>query len=118
MFLFGRRREKPLAGHTERPAGRNASAALREAEDFIAEHRNGVKVLGSDTALCTPLKEAVDEVLVQLSSAERTEYIGDVYKIAAYGVMHTPALVIDGQVVCTGRVPSKNEIASFIKKRR
>ena len=117
MFLFGRRK-KPLAGHTERPAGRNASAALREAEDFIAEHRNGVKVLGTDIALCAALKEAVDEVLAQLSPAERTEYIGDVYKIAAYGVMHTPALVIDGQAVCTGRVPSKNEIASFIKKRR
>ena len=118
MFLFGKKREKSLERHTKCPAERNASAALREAEDFIAEHRNGVKVLGTDTALCAALKEAVDEVLVQLSSAERTEYIGDVYKIAAYGVMHTPALVIDGQVVCTGRVPSKNEIASCIKKRR
>lgn len=118
MFLFGKKREKPLEADTEHPAERNVSAALREAEDFIAEHRNGVKVLGSDTALCAALKEAVDEGLAQLSPAERTEYIGDVYKIAAYGVMHTPALVIDGQVVCTGRVPSKNEIASFIKKRR
>ncbi|MGP1602459.1 thioredoxin family protein [Treponema sp.] len=118
MFLFGRRREKPLAGHTKCPAERNASAALRAAEDFIADHRNGVKVLGTDTASCAALKETVDDVLAQLSPAEHSEYIGDVYKIAAYGVMHTPALVIDGQVVCTGRVPSKNEIASFIKKRR
>lgn len=117
MLLFGKKRDKLLQEYTTRPAEPDATAALREAENFIADHRNGVKVLGTDSALCAVLKQDIDEVLEQISSAERSEYIDDIYKIAAYGVIHTPALVIDGKVVCTGRVPSKKEIASFIKKR-
>lgn len=118
MFLFGKKREKNVPVHTEYAPEQAGSAALREAERFVAEHQNGIKVLGADSALCAALKEVVDEVLVQLSLSERIEYIDDVYKIAAYGIMHTPALVIDGKIVCTGWVPSKKEIASFLKKRR
>lgn len=118
MFLFGKKSEKPVPVQTEPRSEQDTATAFCEAEKFAAEHQSGIKILGTGTSLCAALKEAVDEVLAQFFPGERTEYIGDIYKIAAYGVMHTPALVIDGKVVCTGRVPSKKEIASFLKKRR
>ncbi|WP_428770725.1 thioredoxin family protein [Treponema sp. HNW] len=118
MFLFGKKRETPLATDTELPSENDELSALQEAEYRITKEAQGIKILGSDTVLCFSLKEAVDEVLVQLSPNESAELISDPYITAAYGVIHTPALVVDGRVVCTGRLPSKKEIASFIKKMR
>jgi hypothetical protein len=44
------------------------------------------------------------------------EHVRDIKKIMEYAVMRTPALVIDEKVACSGRVPSKEEIKSFLNK--
>jgi hypothetical protein len=44
------------------------------------------------------------------------EKITDTMEIAGYGVMGTPAVVIDGQVKSVGKIPSKNDVKSWIQK--
>lgn len=78
----------------------------------------GIKVLGSGCSKCNALEESVREAMAALGIAEDIEHVTDFSKIAAYGVMTTPALVVDGKVVSAGRVLSKDEAAEIIKKQR
>lgn len=59
---------------------------------------------------CTPGSNAV--------GGERKEGSRDYEKIAAYGVMTTPALVVDGQVVSYGKVLKKDEVIAILRKVR
>ncbi|MGI5173729.1 thioredoxin family protein [Treponema sp. OMZ 840] len=118
MFLFGKKENDMFYNSQDDFSKNTSSVSFSEAEDFIRENSCGVKILGTNDSLCSAIKEKVDAAFVQNGSEERALHIDDLNIIAAYGVIHLPALVIDGKVVCTGRVPEKTEIASFIKKRR
>jgi len=74
-----------------------------------------LEILGSGCANCQKLKAIADDVVSELglSDAEVVK-VEDYPKIMAYGVMSTPALVIDGKVVVSGKVPSKAEVTSFV----
>ena len=74
-----------------------------------------LEILGSGCANCQRLL-AVTEAAVRELGIEDAELVKvqDFPQIMAYGVMSTPALVIDGQVVVSGRVPSKAEVTSLI----
>jgi len=73
-----------------------------------------IKVLGPGCPKCTQteniIKEAVKETGVEIS----IEKISDIMQIAEYGVMMTPAVVVDGEVKCVGKIPSKEDIRSWI----
>jgi len=74
-----------------------------------------LEILGSGCANCQKLM-AVTEAAVRdlgINDAELVK-VEDVPKIMAYGVMSTPALVIDGKVVVSGKVPSKAEVSSMV----
>jgi small redox-active disulfide protein 2 len=75
-----------------------------------------IKVLGPGCAKCHKLEKLVREVVAENKLDAEVEYIQDMTKIMQYPVLTTPGLVIDEEVVCTGRVPSKAEIAEFIDK--
>ena len=49
---------------------------------------------------------------------EEVSYVTDIAQIAAYGIMTTPALVVDGQLVSYGKVLKKNEVKALIEKAR
>lgn len=78
----------------------------------------GVKVLGSGCAKCHALEEAARAALTELSMDTAIEHVTDFAQIAAYGVMTTPALVVDGKVVSYGKVLNKDEAKALIQKVR
>lgn len=78
----------------------------------------GVKVLGSGCAKCNALEQAVREALEELDMETAIDHVTDFAQIAAYGVMTTPALVVDGKVVSCGKVLKKDEAKALIQKVR
>jgi small redox-active disulfide protein 2 len=77
-----------------------------------------VKVLGSGCAKCNALEAATKEALAELGMETAIDHVTDFSQIAAYGVMTTPALVVDGKVVSFGKVLKKDEVAVILKKVR
>jgi small redox-active disulfide protein 2 len=73
-----------------------------------------IEVLGPGCKNCESLEKATKEALGQLGVDADVDKITDYGEIAAYGVMSTPALAIDGEVVSSGRVPSVGEITELL----
>lgn len=96
------------------------SSAKAEADtpNTAESQDSGVKVLGSGCAKCNTLEAATKEALTQLSMDTNIDHVTDFTKIAAYGVMTTPALVIDGKVVSYGKVLKTQEVVSLLQKAR
>lgn len=78
----------------------------------------GVKILGSGCAKCNQLEAATKEALLQMGMTDTVEHVTDFAQIAAYGVMSTPALVIDGKVVSYGKVLKTDEVVKILEKVR
>mgnify|MGYP000845940588 FL=1 len=78
----------------------------------------GVKVLGSGCVKCKTLENATHEALVELGMDTTIGHVTDFSQIAAYGVMTTPALVVDGKVVSYGKVLTKKEAKTIIADAR
>jgi len=75
-----------------------------------------IKILGSGCSNCNNLEKITHQVVKELNISAEFSKESDFSKIASYGVMKTPALVINEKVVLTGRVPSKNELKEIISK--
>ncbi len=75
-----------------------------------------VKVLGSGCVKCNQLEAAAREALEELGMNAAIDHVTDFAEIAAYGVMSTPALVVDDKVVSYGRVLKKDEVVAILRK--
>ena len=73
-----------------------------------------IKVLGTGCAKCKAVEKEVKEVVAELGIDANVEDIRDMAKIMEYKVMMTPGLVIDGKVVCSGHVPSRNDVRKML----
>lgn len=73
-----------------------------------------VLVLGSGCANCNALEQAAVQAMTELGVEPVVGHITDFAKIAQYGVMTTPALVLDGKVLCQGRVLNKEEVKRLL----
>lgn len=73
-----------------------------------------IKILGSGCANCKKLEEHAKEAAKQLGLDATFEKIQDYKDIVSYGVMKTPALVVDDQVKIMGRVASVDEIKKLL----
>ncbi len=96
----------------------SSAKTMAETPNTAASEDSGVKVLGSGCAKCNALEAATKEALAQLGMDTRIDHVTDFAKIAAYGVMTTPALVIDCKVVSYGKVLKSQEVVSLLKKAR
>ena len=76
------------------------------------------KVLGSGCSKCNQLEMATKAALEQLGMDTTIDHITDFSQIAAYGVMTTPALVVDGKVVSYGKVLKVDEVVKILQKVR
>jgi small redox-active disulfide protein 2 len=74
-----------------------------------------IEILGTGCAKCKALEEATKQAVSQSGKFAQIEKVEDIMKIMEYQVMSTPALVIDGKVVSTGKLLSVNEIVELIK---
>ena len=73
-----------------------------------------IKVLGSGCCKCENLLGAVKEAVAEKGIVAEIEYITDMTKIMEYGIMSTPALMIDNKVVSMGRVLKAKDIAKLL----
>lgn len=75
-----------------------------------------VKILGSGCAKCNQLERATIAALKQLGMDTEVDHIRDFSQIASYGVMLTPALIINGKVASSGKVLNIDEVISLLQK--
>ena len=75
-----------------------------------------IKVLGPGCAKCTEAEKIMRAAVEEAGVTAAIEKINDFQQIAKHGVFSTPAVVIDGQVKCVGKVPTKNEALAWLKK--
>ena len=75
-----------------------------------------IKILGTGCPKCKTLEKLTREVLEQNSLDATVTKVEDIVEIMKYGVMTTPALVVNGKVEIKGRVPSAGEIKQVLTK--
>ncbi len=73
-----------------------------------------IKVLGPGCPKCTQAEKVVREAVAEAGSAATVEKVTDIMEIAGYGVMMTPAVVVDGDVKIVGKIPSKNDVKGWL----
>ncbi|MDD5306282.1 MAG: thioredoxin family protein [Deltaproteobacteria bacterium] len=73
-----------------------------------------VLVLGTGCAKCKKLFAEAEKAVAASGVPAELEKVEKMDEIIAYGVMMTPALVVDGEVKCSGRIPKLAEIASWL----
>lgn len=73
-----------------------------------------IKILGPGCANCKKLEANVKEAVKELNIDATVEKVENIKDIISYGVMQTPALVVDGQVKIMGRVPSVSDIKKYL----
>jgi len=73
-----------------------------------------VQVLGPGCAKCQSLLKNAEEAVKQLGIEAQIEKVSDINMITSFGVMMTPALVVDGELKVQGKVASVDEIKKFL----
>ena len=73
-----------------------------------------IKVLGGGCCKCENLLSAVKEAVAQKGIDAEIEYITDMARIMEYGIMSTPALMVDNKVVSMGRVLKAKDIIKMM----
>jgi small redox-active disulfide protein 2 len=78
---------------------------------------SSIKVLGSGCSNCKRLTDLTEQALRELGRSEKVEKVTDDAEIAAYGVMATPAIVVDEQVLMAGRIPRLTSLRDALAER-
>jgi small redox-active disulfide protein 2 len=73
-----------------------------------------VKVLGPGCPKCQELLKRTQDAVSELGLDCSVEKVTDIHEITGYGVMMTPALVVDGQVRVSGKVPSLGDLKKML----
>lgn len=96
-------------------------AFLREYKKFVGESFEDpegggleIKVLGPGCPRCEKLEQDLMAMMAELNIAAGLEHVRDPIEIANYGVMGSPALIINGQVKTVGSVPPKNKLKEWL----
>jgi small redox-active disulfide protein 2 len=75
-----------------------------------------IKILGTGCSNCKNLEKATYNAVAELDVTATITKVEDIQQIMSYGVMRTPALVVDEKVIMYGRVPSVSEIKEMLLK--
>lgn len=74
-----------------------------------------IEVLGPGCPNCQAVEKNVREALTATAEEAEVRHVTDWAEIAGRGVMSTPGLVIDGVVVSTGRIPTPDQVAAWLR---
>ena len=74
-----------------------------------------IEILGTGCTKCKALEEAVKKAVAQIGGFHEVKKVEDIVEIMNYGVMSTPALVVDGVVKSAGKLISVEDIVGFLK---
>jgi small redox-active disulfide protein 2 len=75
-----------------------------------------IRILGPGCVSCNRLEEIVRSVLEQKGIAADIEHVKDLDEIWRYGVINTPALVINERVLCSGRLPTRFNVEQWLQE--
>lgn len=75
-----------------------------------------IKVLGTGCSKCLQLYSSLEQIIKDDNIEAELEKVEDIKEIIKFGVMTTPALVINDKLIVKGRVPTKKEIKSYLLK--
>lgn len=75
-----------------------------------------IVILGPGCPRCHEVERRAINALAELGVAADVEKVTDIQKIMGYDILGTPGLVIDGQVVCSGKIPRLEEIKAWIRQ--
>lgn len=73
-----------------------------------------IKILGPGCSRCQQLEQVTRDVVSELAINASVEEVKDMKKIMSYSIVMTPGLVINEELVCSGKVPSKAEVTRLI----
>ncbi|MCK9290587.1 MAG: thioredoxin family protein [Bacteroidales bacterium] len=73
-----------------------------------------IKILGTGCSRCKTLEKLVNEVVAENNLNAEVSKVEDIVQIMNYGIFATPGLVVDKEVLLSGRLPSKNEIVKLL----
>ena len=100
-----------------------AMAFLREykkfkGEPFEAEESQEleVKILGPGCPNCEKLEQMVYKIMAESNIIGNVDHVRDMTEIAAYGLVPTPALVINGKIKSSGRLPPQKQVLQWLKE--
>ena len=74
-----------------------------------------IEILGTGCSKCKTLEENAKKAIAQIGGFHEVKKVEDIVEIMNYGVMSTPALVVDGKVKSSGKLLSVEEILELIK---
>ena len=77
-----------------------------------------IEILGTGCPKCKKLNEITQEIIKELGISADIAKVTNINDIIDYGVMITPAIVIDGDVKITGKIPGKQEITDWINEKK
>jgi len=75
-----------------------------------------VKILGPGCINCDRLEQMVYKVMSTASLPGTVEHVRDLKEIVSYGIVAVPALVINGQIKCAGRIPAEKQLLQWLKE--
>ncbi len=95
---------------------RNANLKQLKHKNRLIIHTMEIKILGTGCKKCNELEEATKKTVTVLGINATIGKEEDMMNIMSYGVNRTPALVVDGKVVVSGRVPNEKELKALLTK--
>lgn len=115
LFGIGKKKEEEKEVTSNCCCGGACSPETGEKTENCCQ-KGSIKVLGSGCAKCNELEANVKKAMEQLGMDMVIEHVTDFSVIAAYGVMSTPALVVNEKVISYGKVLKVEEAVKLLQK--
>lgn len=77
-----------------------------------------IEILGPGCARCVKLEENTKKAVKKMGVSAQVDHVKDFNKFIEYGVMLTPALVVDGKVLCEGKILEVEEIVKMLEEQK
>ncbi len=119
LFNFGKKKEEKKVPACACGGACPTSEVKEIKNDCCPEAKDGIcciKVLGAGCASCHTQYENAKEAVRNMGLSVEVEYITDMEKVMAYGVMSMPAIVVNDKVVSMGKVLKAADVEKLLKK--